>query len=544
MAVDRALATTLRPAGPGRGLPALTAHAVRSFLRNPMAAFFTLVFPLTFLVIVSAIVGDQRTPDGFPVAQFLVSPFAVFGVAQASFTLLATDTAGLRESGALLRLRAAPVPARSVLGARIGASAAVSGTAVVLLTTVGVIAYDVDVVWHKVPAMLVTLVAGIACCGALGLAVASLTRSVTAAQALAQGLLIPLAFISDVFIVGADLPRWMDVTGSLLPLKHFARAMAETFQPGAGPGFSPGHLAVLAAWAVGGAIVTRLRFAWQPRGSSRSRTADDAAAAVRTRLSAPIRRPGRSWLRLLGGQVSYALLGLRRDPLAVFFSVVFPALLLLLFPTVFGDGRVHGMPMADYLFAGMLAYAAAVAGYVNMPESVVAARSAGVLKRLRGTPLPFGWYVAGRVCAALVAALLAAAALAVAAVGVLDVRVGVARLPAVLLAVVAGSLCFTALGLAVVSLMPAARSVVAVTLGTLLPLSFISEIFVVGDAPLPGWLTAVADVFPLRHLLRALLATIGPDASGAGFAGGHLAVVAVWTVVALAVAWRRRASLS
>jgi ABC-type polysaccharide/polyol phosphate export permease len=320
--------------------------------------------------------------------------------------------------------------------------------------------------------------------------------------------------------------------------------MAATFQPGSGYGFSPGHLAVMAAWAVAGAIVTRLRFSWQPRGSSGPRTAGEAAAPARARLSAPIRQLRRSWPRLLGGQVSYALLGLRRDPLAVFFSVVFPALLLLLFPTVFGGGRVHGMPMALYLFAGMLAYTAAIAGYVNVPESVAAARSAGVLKRLRGTPLPFAWYVAGRVCAALVAALLAAAVLAVAAVGVLDVRVAVVRVPAVLLAVVAGSLCFTALGLAVAALMPAARSLVAVTLGTLMPLSFISEIFVVGDAPLPGWLTAVADVFPLRHLLRELLTAIGPDATGAGIAGGHLAVVAAWTALALTVAWRRRASLS
>lgn len=539
MVVDQRFGVKARP----DPLRSLTLHAVRAVLRNPVAAFFTLAFPLAFLIIVASIVGNQTTAAGVPIAQFLVSPFAVFGVAEASFTVLAVDTAQLRENGVLLRLRATPVPAWTVVGARIGASLVASAAAVALLAAVGVLGYDVEIVWHKVPAMLVTLLLGIVCCAALGLALAALTRTVRAAQALAQGLLIPLAFISDVFIVGADLPRWLDVAGSVLPLKHFARAMAETFHPGAGYGFSPGHLAVLAAWALAGALVARRRFGWQPRGVAGPRAAAPPQPRGPVRLSPP-RERRRPAVALLTGQVGYALLGLRRDRLAVFFAVIFPALLLMLFPTVFGDGRVHGLPMAQYLFAGMIAYTAAVAGYVDIPEAVVAARSAGVLKRLRGTPLPFGWYVAGRVCAAAITALLAAAVLSATGVGLLGVRVPPAHVPALLLAVGVGSLCFTALGLAVVALLPSARSLVAITLGTLLPLCFLSEIFVVGDQPLPARLTAVADLFPLRHLLQAVLTATQPDGPGSGIAWRHLAVVAGWTVAALLVARRRRGSLA
>jgi len=530
---------TDRTAAAPRLLP-LTGHAVRAFLRNPIAAFFTLAFPLGFLVIVSAIVGDQTTGSGLPVTQYLVAPFAVFGVCQASFTLLAVDMAGLRESGVLLRLRATPVPVWTVLGARIGASLVASGLALVLLAVVGALAYDVQIVWRKVPALLVTLLLGIVCCAALGLALAALTRTVLTAQALAQGLLIPLAFISDVFIVGADLPTWLDVTGSVLPLKHFARAAAETFEPGGGYGFSPGHLAVLAAWAVAGALVALRRFEWGPRGPAAPSEAAQPGSAAPTRLSPP-RERRRGPLALLGGQIAYALLGLRRDRLAVFFAVVFPALLLVLFPTVFGGGRVHGLAMAQYLFAGLVAYTAAVAGYVDMPEAVVGARASGVLKRLRGTPLPFRWYVAGRVGTALVTALLGGLVLAVVGIGFLDVRLEVARIPVILLAIGAGTLCFAALGLAVAALLPSARSLVAVTLGTLLPLCFVSEVFVVGDQPLPRGLVAVADVFPLRHLLNALLAATQPDGAGTGIAWGHLAVLGGWTALALLVAGRRSA---
>jgi ABC-2 type transport system permease protein len=535
MTVDERVVAPPAPA-PVHAWWVLSRHALRAFVRNPMSAFFTVVFPLAFLVIVASILGDERTPQGIPVAQFLIAPFAAFGVAEAAFSVLATDTAVLRESGMLLRLRGSPAPAVAVLGARISASVVASLVAVLLLTGTGVAAYGVQIVWHKLPAMVLTLLLGIACLASLGLALTSLTRTVLVAQTLSQGLLIPLAFISDVFIVGARLPRFLEVTGSVLPLKHFARAMAGTFHPGPGLGFAAGHLAVLAAWTVGGAAVAVWRFGWSPRGSvTGPRPAEADARPVTSRLPAP-RDAGRpSMAALLTGQIRYALLGLRRDMLSVFFAVVFPVLLLVLFPAVFGDAPVHGLTMAQYLLAGMITYAVAVAGYVNLAEGVANARAEGVLRRLRGTPLPPGVLIAGRVISALVVGLLSAVALCTVAVATLDVRLDAARLPAVLLAVVLGGACFAALGLAVVALLRSARSVIAVTLGTLLPLSFVSEVFVVGAAPMPSWLVAVGNVFPLRHLLESLLAATRPGADGPGFAWTHLAVVAAWVVAAVLV---------
>jgi ABC-2 type transport system permease protein len=514
----------------------LTAHALRGFSRSPLSAFFTLIFPLAFLIIVSAIVGNEMTDAGVPVAQFLVAPFAVFGVAQATFVVLATDLAGLRERGILMRLRGTPVPVRTALAARVAAMAAVSGAAVALLTGVGVGLYGVEIVWRKVPALVLTLALGIFCFAALGLALVALTRTVLVVQTLAQGLLIPLAFISGVFIVGADLPVWLDRIGMVLPLRHFADAMAQTFDPYGGYGFRPGDLLVLAAWGLAGAVVALRRFDWMPRGSAA--TAPATAPAEKAPAGAAPRRINttrRSSAALLGTQVRYALTSQWRDPLSVFFAVAFPVLLLALFPAVFGDGPVHGLTTAQYLLPGMTAYAIAVAGYVNMPEDVAQARGKGVLKRLLGTPLPLRWYVAGRVSAVLVVSVAAAVLLATVAVLFLDVGLDPARLPALALGVLLGVWCFAALGLAAVALLRSANSLVAVTLGTLLPLSFVSDVFPVGDAPLPGPLAAVGDLFPLKHLVAALLAATSPDGAGAGLAAGHLAVVAGWTVAGLLV---------
>ncbi|MEV4703020.1 ABC transporter permease [Actinoplanes sp. NPDC049316] len=532
-----------------RPRPALTLsrHAVRAFFRNPMAAFFTLIFPLVFLVIVASLVGDERTPEGVRVVQYLVAPFAVFGVAQAAFSVLAIDTAILRENGVLLRLRGAPVPRRAVLASRVVASLVASFTSFLLVGAVGVLVFGVTLQWRKMPALLVTLLLGVACLAALGMALTSVTRTVLAAQTAAQGLLIPLAFISDVFIVGADLPRWLSAIGTALPLKHFADAAAATFDPDPGYGWSPGHLAMLAGWTVAGAAVAMWRFGWSPRGSAGGRTARPAGAAGTPARVVPqpstATRTGRpTAVALLLGQTRFALLGMRRDALATFFTLVFPALILVLFPVVFGSARVHGLTMAQYLLPGMIAYAAALAGYVNLPESVAAARADGVLKRLGGTPLPVRWYLGGRVLCALLVGLISAVLLGVVAVAGLGVRLDPVRLPAVVLAVVLGGICFCALGLALAAVLPRLRSLTAITLGTLLPLCFVSEIFVVGDAPLPGWLRTIGEVFPLRHLMESLLAATRPDAGGAGFAWSDLAVVTAWAAAGILVtAWRRGA---
>jgi ABC-2 type transport system permease protein len=537
--IDRLTRRTVDPARPApHPLRAMTAHALRGFVRSPMSAFFTLIFPLAFLSIVSAVVGNEMTGAGVPVAQFLVAPFAVFGVAEAVFVVLATDTAVLRERGVLMRLHGTPVPVRTALAARVAAMAVVSVAAVVLLTAVGAGFYGVEIIWRKVPALMLTLALGIGCFAALGLALVALTRTVLTVQTLAQGLLIPLAFISDVFIVGADLPTWLGRIGTALPLRHFAAAMAETFDPHGGYGFRPGDLLVLAAWGVLGAGLALWRFGWMPRGSaSAGATTAPAASGTASTVPTPRRIDGgpQTAAKLLATQIRYALTSQWRDPLSVFFAVIFPVLLLGLFPTVFGTGAVHGLTLAQYLLPGMTAYAIAVAGYVNMPEDVAQSRGRGVLKRLLGTPLPLRWYIAGRLSAVLVVSTLSTVLLCAVAVLFLDVRIDVTRLPAVALGVVLGVACFASLGLAAVAVFRSATSLVAVTLGTLLPLSFVSDIFMVGDAPMPGWLAGIGDLFPLKHLMGALLAATSPAGPDSGIAVGHLAVVVAWTAAGLLV---------
>jgi ABC-2 type transport system permease protein len=143
----------------------------------------------------------------------------------------------------------------------------------VALLALGVAVYDVEIDAAKLPAALVTFVVGVVSFAALGLALASLIRTASAASSTANATVLPLALISGVFFSVADAPRWIQVIGDVFPLKPFVSAMQDAFDPAVeAPGLSPGRLAVVAAWGLVGVVVALTRFRWEPSGAPARRT--------------------------------------------------------------------------------------------------------------------------------------------------------------------------------------------------------------------------------------------------------------------------------
>ena len=78
-----------------------------------------------------------------------------------------------------------------------------------------------------------------------------------------------------------------------------------------------------------------------------------------------------------------------------FFTFIFPLLIYVLLGSVYGDDPIEGEGVAGsaYLLAGILGYGAAATAFAGLAILVVIRRESGVLKRLRGTPLPAWAYV-------------------------------------------------------------------------------------------------------------------------------------------------------
>lgn len=246
--------------------------------------------------------------------------------------------------------------------------------------------------------------------------------------------------------------------------------------------------------------------------------------------------------RLLGTQTRYQLVTFGRIPAAVFFTLVLPLVLLVLVNTVFGGSTVDvdGSPWASDAFVtiGVASFTAATATYTNLANMVPIRRDEGVLKRWRGTPLPTWVYLGGFVASAVVIAAAGAAAMIGLGVAAYGVEVEVAKLPALLVTFLVGVVSFSAMGLAVASVIATARSASSTANATILPLALISNVFFPVDDG-PGWVQVIGDAFPLKPFVDAMQACFDPAVAAPGFSPARLAVVAAWGIAGAFVALTR-----
>lgn len=535
-------------------------YANRGFWRTPIAAFFTIVFPLSFLVILCALYGNSVIDEatGLRLAQFTTPVFAVFGVCMACYVSLALALSYARGSGVLKRLRSTPLPPAVHIAGRIGSAMWVSMIATIVLVGVGVVFYGVQIVWANIPALVLTFAVGMACFSALGLAVAAIAPTPSAAQAFSNASLILLSFISGIFGF-AELPEWMDRVAIFFPLKHFVDPVAAGFNPyieASTPSWE--DLAVMVAWGIVGGLLAWRRFQWEP-GSEPSRTwqqgrhAEGSEAAEEAELERILGRPAidaqevplrndtepeavpASGGTLARRQAQYAMTQVLRDPMSMFFAIVFPVLLVTAFSLIYGsEVQWGGLPLPQYLSAAFAVYGVGTMAFVNLPGSIADQRAALILKRMRGTPLPPILYLVGRILAALLLGLATLALVFAVAVVFLSVSLPPSTWAATLLTFVLAIVCFAACGLALVSVVDGPQAVIAVALCVLLPLSFISDIFIRIEE-MPTVLNVIGWTFPLRHAVAAAVTAT----SGAGLDGvfwGNLAVLVLWTAVGLLVA--------
>jgi ABC-2 type transport system permease protein len=137
---------------------------------------------------------------------------------------------------------------------------------VLIVAAFGAIFYGVEVPWERLPLLVLTLALAAATFCALGLAVSSLIPNADAAPAVVNATILPLLFISNVFIRLEDPPAWMDTLAGIFPVRHFADAMLATYAPGLpGVSFSWADLVVIAAWGLAAALFSLRFFSWEPR---------------------------------------------------------------------------------------------------------------------------------------------------------------------------------------------------------------------------------------------------------------------------------------
>lgn len=224
----------------------------------------------------------------------------------------------------------------------------------------------------------------------------------------------------------------------------------------------------------------------------------------------------------------------------VTFTLAFPAILILIFGSIFKGDLGGGVKFTQYFVTGMIATGLMTAGFQALAIQIPIERDRGVLKRFLGTPMPKWVYFAGKVLmVAFIALLETVILLAVATLLFgLDLPSTGFRWWTFLWVAVLGITACTLCGIAFSSLARTGRSAPAVVTPVALILQFISGVFFVFTS-LPSWMQNLASVFPLKWMCQGLRAVFLPSSFGSQEPGGgfHLSRVALvlglWCVAGL-----------
>lgn len=244
----------------------------RLFWRSPVAAFFTLAFPLMFLVLFNLLFEGRIEIEGrdpLTITQFYAPALAAFAAASATYTNIGVGQAIARDDRILKRFRSTPLPPWIYMAGVVGSAIWLAFIATLVMLSTGVVVYGMEVYPERLPAAALTLLVGVSTFAVLGLALAAFSPSGDAAPAVANATLLPVAFISDVFIPIQDPAPWLRFLGDFFPLKHFVIPLQEAFNPfGTGTGVRWGDLGVMATWAVVGLVYALRSFSWEPKSGT------------------------------------------------------------------------------------------------------------------------------------------------------------------------------------------------------------------------------------------------------------------------------------
>ena len=254
----------------------LTLHQSRydllAFVRNRQSQFFTLALPVLFLVIFASVFGGRGDTTQVPGGRISTSVYYVpgiiaLGIIAACFGNLVASVTAQRERGVLKRRRATPVPAAAIIAGRVLVAIVLAVVMAAVLLGIGWAAYGAHVPGRTALALVVTVVVGAASFCCLGYALTSLIRNEDTAQPVTQALLLPLYFISGVFVAVSILPNWLAEVGEIFPVRHLANALLIAYNPHTtGLGFAGLDLVIVAAWGAAGLLVALRTFSWQPLG--------------------------------------------------------------------------------------------------------------------------------------------------------------------------------------------------------------------------------------------------------------------------------------
>ncbi len=246
-----------------RGLRKLTWVEAKLFLREPAAAFFTLLFPLVMLFIFGSIYGNEPTDyfDGHGAVDVSVPAYIAMIIATVGLLSITINIAVYRENGILRRYRATPLRPQAILAASVLVNLVMTFLGGLLLILAAKVVYGLHFEGNAVGVLLAFLLSALSFF-ALGFVIASVSPTARVAQVLGMVLFYPMLFLSGATIPWQELPEWLRRFSEFLPLTHVV-TLLQGLWFGEPFGDHLKEVAVLLGVLVVGVLITVETFRWE-----------------------------------------------------------------------------------------------------------------------------------------------------------------------------------------------------------------------------------------------------------------------------------------
>ena len=179
--------------------------------------------------------NSQRVEDeSFEPIQFITPGILSWGVAMSAAFGASLTLVAWRKRQVLRRLRLSPAPVWTIIGARVGVSLFIALVQAVLFVGVALTPpFGLRLEgswWLALPLLLVGTCAFLA----VGLLVGAISKTEEAASALANLVILPMAFLSGVFFDISATPEWMQAVSRVLPMRWMNDGMLDVMVRGQG----------------------------------------------------------------------------------------------------------------------------------------------------------------------------------------------------------------------------------------------------------------------------------------------------------------------
>jgi ABC-2 type transport system permease protein len=246
-----------------KSLLKMTWMEAKLFLREPVGAFFSLVFPLIYLFLFGIISGNEPTPQfgGLRVIDASIPGLTAVIICTTGLMSTTMTMSTYRENGVLRRLRTTPVSPLVVLVAQVIVVFTMTALGMLLLIAAGMLVYHVRFEGNAFN-VLVGFVLSSLSFFALGFILAGRMPTARTAWIVGMVLLYPMLLLSGAFFTIELLPAAVQKVSAFIPLTYVVNLLRGLWS-GETWSMHTTDVIVLAAMLVGGVLISARTFRWE-----------------------------------------------------------------------------------------------------------------------------------------------------------------------------------------------------------------------------------------------------------------------------------------